>query len=114
MGRLEATLVSSFIKTIGVYPVYSFVELNTGERGIVTEIAARQLLRPVVTIIQDGDQKPYRTPVRIDLSSDLPEASARSIVKTLDAEEEGFHIEDVLRDHVSFPASATTFHHTSS
>ncbi|MGH7230015.1 MAG: DUF3391 domain-containing protein [Nitrospiraceae bacterium] len=92
MNRVDTKLVSLFIKTIGVYPVYSLVELNTGERGIVTEIAARQLLRPVVTIIRDKNGNPYQAPVRVDLSSDFPEATARSIVRTLDAEDEGFHI----------------------
>ena len=81
---------------IGVYPVYSFVELNTGARAIATEISARQLIRPVITIVYDSKGNRYPVPLRIDLSSDLQEASTRSIVKTLDVEEKGFSIESVL------------------
>lgn len=35
-GRLDLSLVSRFIKLVGIYPVYSFVQLNTKERGLIT------------------------------------------------------------------------------
>ena len=104
MHRLNAELVSVFIKVIGVYPVYSIVELNTGERGIVTEISTQQILKPVVMIIHDSDGKPYPVPLCVDLSSDLPAASRRSIIRRLDAEEEGLRIETILSSHASPPA----------
>ena len=37
-GCLDLGLVSLFIKLVGIYPVYSFVELNTKERGMITTI----------------------------------------------------------------------------
>jgi HD-GYP domain-containing protein (c-di-GMP phosphodiesterase class II) len=48
LGRLDSRLVSLFIKLVGIYPVYSVVELNTKERGVITTINPDTLHQPEV------------------------------------------------------------------
>jgi HD-GYP domain-containing protein (c-di-GMP phosphodiesterase class II) len=52
-GELDVTIVQQFIQCVGIYPVGSFVELNTGERGIVLSLPPSGLLAPRVLIIFD-------------------------------------------------------------
>ncbi len=68
-GRLDPGLVSLFIKLVGIYPVYSFVELNTKERGMITSINPATLHQPIVALTSDETGNPYRNPLTIDLSN---------------------------------------------
>jgi HD-GYP domain-containing protein (c-di-GMP phosphodiesterase class II) len=75
-GRLFLqALVEQFIQCIGIYPVGSVVELNTGEVGIVVSQNLARRLQPHVLVILDRDQKPLRTQVMLDLMKD-PKATA--------------------------------------
>ncbi len=100
-NHLDLTIVSHLIGVVGVYPLYSMVTLNTGERGIVTAIMHGKLHQPVVTLIQDTSGNPYRPPQTIDLSDESPGTAQRSIIGIFEAEEEGFRIEDYLPNPVS-------------
>jgi putative nucleotidyltransferase with HDIG domain len=76
-GRLDLRLVSLFIKLVGIYPVYSFVELNTKERGMITAINPATLHQPIVELTYDEAGSPYRQPLTVDLSNqDHPAARA--------------------------------------
>jgi hypothetical protein len=68
-GRLDLHLVSLFIKLVGIYPVYSFVELNTKERGMITAINPTTLHQPILALTYDETGSPYRNPLTIDLSN---------------------------------------------
>ena len=68
-GRLDLALVSLFIKLVGIYPVYSFVELNTKEQGTITTINSATLHQPIVALTYDETGSPYRNPLTIDLSN---------------------------------------------
>jgi HD-GYP domain-containing protein (c-di-GMP phosphodiesterase class II) len=60
-------LVEQFIQCIGIYPVGSAVELNTGEVGIVIAQNLVRRLQPKVMIILDGDWKPVYPQLILDL-----------------------------------------------
>ena len=84
-GRLDLGLVSLFIKLVGIYPVYSFVELNTKERGMITTINPATLHQPIVALTYDGAGNPYRDPLTVDLSNqDQP--PTRSIERVVTSE----------------------------
>lgn len=84
-GRLDLGLVSLFIKLVGIYPVYSFVELNTKERGMITTINPATLHQPIVVLTYDETGSPYRNPFTVDLSrQDQPRP--RSIERVITAE----------------------------
>src|SRR5215213_10069143 len=58
-GRaFQEALLEQFIQCIGIYPVGSAVELNTGEAGIViAQNAARRLLPRVIVMLDSGGMR---------------------------------------------------------
>ena len=100
-GQLDNQLVTQFISQVGIYPIYSLVELNTGERGIVTAHSKENLLHPTILLIQDANQQIYQDPVPINFSTLHDAPSTPEIVKVLDPEQEGIRVEKVLADWVS-------------
>ena len=67
-GKLfHDALVEQFIQCIGIYPVGSIVELNTGEVGIVIAQNLVRRLQPRVMLVLDSSLKPIRPPVILDL-----------------------------------------------
>ena len=78
-GKYDARYVALFVTLLGIYPVYSGVMLNTGERGIVTAINADKLHQPVVTITHGADGRPYPVSLIIDLADQDVGAPSRSI-----------------------------------
>ncbi|MDH5535398.1 MAG: DUF3391 domain-containing protein [Betaproteobacteria bacterium] len=67
-GKLyHEALMEQFIQCIGIYPVGSAVELNTGEIGIVIAQNIVRRLQPRVMVILDRDMKPIRPQKLLDL-----------------------------------------------
>jgi len=66
----RAALVEQFIQCIGIYPVGSLVELNTGEVGVVIGQNRVRRMKPRVMVILDPQKKPYKYPAVIDLVND--------------------------------------------
>lgn len=60
-------LVQQFISSVGVFPVGSLIELNTGEVAIVVEHSKVRRLKPRVLIVTDPDKQPVSYPVMLDL-----------------------------------------------
>ena len=86
-GRLDLGLVSQFIKLVGIYPIYSFVELNTSERGMITTINPATLHQPIVALTYDETGSPYQNPLTVDLSNQS-ESPSRSITRVVTSEQE--------------------------
>ncbi|MEK7875727.1 MAG: HD domain-containing phosphohydrolase [Pseudomonadota bacterium] len=63
-------LVEKFIQCIGIYPVGSTVELNTGEVGIVIAQNLARRLQPRVMVILDAGGKPIRPQVILNLDKE--------------------------------------------
>jgi putative nucleotidyltransferase with HDIG domain len=55
----KAELVEKFIQCLGVYPIGSAVQLNTGEVGVVAAINRQQRLKPHVMLVYRADHTPY-------------------------------------------------------
>jgi HD-GYP domain-containing protein (c-di-GMP phosphodiesterase class II) len=64
---LNAALVEQFAYCIGVFPVGSLVELNTGEVAIVLTHCRSKRTLPLVMVILNADKKPYAEPEKRDL-----------------------------------------------
>lgn len=64
---LNYTLVEQFAQCVGMFPVGSLVELNTGEIAIVLTHNRTQRFLPCIMIICDAGKKPYSTPLTLDL-----------------------------------------------
>lgn len=75
-GKLfHDALIEQFIQCIGIYPVGSVVELNTGEIGVVIAQNLVRRLQPRVMVILDKDWKPVQPQKILDLLKE-PRASA--------------------------------------
>ena len=59
MTDFDAELLEQFIQTVGIYPVGTLVELNTGEVGIVISVNPVARLRPKVDLLLDAEKRPY-------------------------------------------------------
>ena len=90
-------LVDRLVKTIGVYPVGSIVVLRSGQKAIVTEQNAGNLLRPRVRVILDGENR-YCPPEDVDLKSEDADG-AFGIVDTLTNKECRVHIASLVAAH---------------
>ncbi|HBG46859.1 MAG TPA: hypothetical protein DDW94_07705 [Deltaproteobacteria bacterium] len=66
----DPEMVERLIKCLGVYPIGTLVELNTGENAIVKMINHAHPLQPVVLLISDREQVPFPKPVVADLTAD--------------------------------------------
>ncbi len=63
-----ANLVEQFIRCLGIFPVGSLVELNTGEVGVVIAQNPAKRLLPRVMVIRDAQRKPMIPQKLLDLS----------------------------------------------
>jgi len=73
--NFHEALVEQFIQCIGIYPVGSTVELNTGEVGIVIAQNLVRRLQPRVLVVLDRSWKPVQQQVILDLIKE-PKATA--------------------------------------
>jgi cyclic di-GMP phosphodiesterase len=73
-------LVEQFIQCVGVFPVGSVVELNSGEVGIVITQNLVRRLKPRVMVVLDTKGNPMRPHKILDLDKD-PKASADELYK---------------------------------
>jgi HD-GYP domain-containing protein (c-di-GMP phosphodiesterase class II) len=64
----DAHLVEQFIRCIGIFPVGSLVELNTGEVGVVIAQNLTKRLLPRVMVIRDAQGNPTMPHKMLDLS----------------------------------------------
>lgn len=60
-------LVEQFIQCMGIYPIGSIVEMNTGSIGVVVSVNRTWRLRPRVALVLDASKRPYASPRFIDL-----------------------------------------------
>ncbi len=76
----QPALVEQFIQCVGVYPVGSAVELNTGETGIVIAQNALRRLQPRVMVVRDAKGYEHRPYTMLDLAKE-PKATPDEIYR---------------------------------
>lgn len=83
----KADLVEQFIQCVGVFPVGSLVELNSGEVAVVVSQNRARRLKPRVMLVLDKDRQSYPTPLMLDLIMEppTPAGEAYRIVRGLQA-----------------------------
>jgi HD-GYP domain-containing protein (c-di-GMP phosphodiesterase class II) len=84
----DPDLLEKFIQCLGIYPIGTIVELNTGDIGVVVEVDPRCRLKPRVMLIMDPDKQLRQTTRIIDLAMDrinfTEEDSKLEIIHVLD------------------------------
>ena len=68
IGQFSKELVESVVKTLGVYPIGSLVQLNTKEQAVVMAVNPAQRLKPIVKIITGPRGESYSARHSIDLA----------------------------------------------
>lgn len=96
-GAFDRDLVERIIHGLGVYPIGSLVELNTGERGIVIAPNREDTLKPTLRVVVSGDPLGCLNGPVINLAEPNAAASQRRIVRALDAAKEGIDVMAHLR-----------------
>ena len=83
----KSDLVEQFIQCVGVFPVGSLVELNSGEVAVVVSQNRARRLKPRVMLVLDKDRQSYPSPIMLDLIFDPPTPAGESyrIVRGLQA-----------------------------
>jgi putative nucleotidyltransferase with HDIG domain len=79
-GRdFQPLLVEQFIQCMGIYPIGSVVELNTGGVGVVISINRNRRLKPKVALVLSPDKTPLSSVKVIDLMSQAGEGPGREV-----------------------------------
>jgi len=98
----RAEMVEKFIQCLGVYPIGSIVELNSGEIGVVAAINRHQRLKPHVMLVYRADQRPYEEmPVTNLANRQLEDGRACEIERVLNSGTAGIDPAYYLRMAVS-------------
>jgi HD-GYP domain-containing protein (c-di-GMP phosphodiesterase class II) len=84
----DAHLVEQFIRCIGIFPVGSLVELNSGEVGVVIAQNLTRRLLPRVMVIRDAQGNPLLPHKMLDLARE-PKATAEESYRILGTLEYG-------------------------
>lgn len=66
-SKFREPVVDQFIQCIGLYPIGSLVELNTGEVGVVIQQNQVRRLKPRLMILLGPDKSVERHPITLDL-----------------------------------------------
>lgn len=91
--------VSYLIRTIGVYPLYSLVALNSGELGVVGAITPGKAHLPILYLCRSAHGQSYVPAAEVDLA--LEPEGGRMIHHIRDPRVEGVDVEVVLRQAVA-------------
>jgi HD-GYP domain-containing protein (c-di-GMP phosphodiesterase class II) len=70
--KFREPVVDQFIQCLGLYPIGSLVELNTGEVGVVIQQNQVRRLKPRLLILLGPDKSVERHPLTLDLMLDPP------------------------------------------
>lgn len=79
-------VIEQFIQCVGIFPIGSFIKLNTGEIGVVVRRNQIQQLKPKVMILIAQDGRRVENPETIDLAAQYldPDEPPRVIASVVD------------------------------
>ncbi len=92
-------LVEEFISCLGIYPIGSLVELDTGEVGVVMTVNRNRKLRPTLTLALDKEKKAYPRYKLINLDIGLDDESGQvGIRKILKSNAYGVDTQQIIAE----------------
>lgn len=91
-ANYEPKLLERLIKCLGIYPIGTLVELNTGEIAMVKATNHSNPLQPRLLMLFDEDKMRIRAPYELDLKTEV----ARWVVHSLDPKKLGVDIDPII------------------
>lgn len=103
-GNFDISLLERFIKCLGIYPIGSVVQLNSGEVGVVVATDEDRRLKPTVLLVLNPAGKEYERRRLVNLSSTMWEKTGKSlsIQKVFEPGAKGINIKSILQDELQF------------
>lgn len=92
----DSTLLEQFIQCIGIYPVGTIVEMNTGEVGLIISVNPLARLKPRVNLILDAEKKLYYPSRIVNLADMVDDESNYTILKVLAPGTYGINVKEYL------------------
>ncbi len=89
-------LLEEFIKCLGIFPVGSIVELDSGEVGVVMTLNRRHHLHPIVVLVLDAHKQPYKQRKMINLELMREHGSVVNIKKILQSKAYGIDVRHLM------------------
>jgi len=76
-GHFDEAVFQAFVKSLGIYPIGSFVRLDSGRLGVVVEQGTKSLLTPKVKVFFSSKSQAYIQPEVVDLGHGKDKIVAR-------------------------------------
>jgi len=67
-GHFDVRVLHAFVRSVGIYPIGSFVRLASGKMGVVVEQSSSSLIEPRVKVFYSAKSRSYVMPEVLDLS----------------------------------------------
>lgn len=98
-GHFDPTVLQTFVKTIGIYPVGSLVRMSSGKLGVVVEQNAKQLTAPKVKLFFSTKSGMPLIPKLIDLSES--HVTERIVAREAPEKWSFGYLQDLWANHVA-------------
>jgi len=99
-NNFDQELMQKFIRTLGIYPIGSVVELKTGHIGLVVKLNENHRLKPVVMLVMNKHKEFYPRRKLVNLASTIWEKrdGKPEISRILDAKEFNIDVKKILNE----------------
>lgn len=94
-----ADLIEAFIRCLGIYPIGSIVELDSGEVGVVTTMNLAQRLKPIVMLVLNARKQAYPVRKLVNLAA-FDEVHRVNIKRILQSNAYGIDVRSLVFDQV--------------
>jgi len=96
-GKFSTCCIEAMIRTLGVFPVGTVVELSTGAQAVVMKQHPEIGLKPLVKVFRGSDGKILDVPQECDLSQEASRGHDMSIAKVLEPTEYSLDFQDYFQ-----------------
>jgi putative nucleotidyltransferase with HDIG domain len=98
-------LVESFIQCLGIYPIGSLVELESGEVGVVMTVNRQQRLNPILTVVLDRNKQPLAQSKMLNMELHARNETPKRIKTILESNAYGIDVRQlILQSNMTAPA----------
>ena len=89
-------LIESFIQCLGIYPIGSLVELESGEVGVVMTVNRQRRLNPILTLVLDANKQPFPQVRMMNLELQEQYDTPRRIKRILESNAYGIDVRQLI------------------